>query len=277
MLAFHTLYSPLTSRPFMNNSAYAEYAPSEALKPFIYCFWTEKYPHTGTNLDNGRVLVVPDTCVDIIIELNQTRQKITGRLCGIFDQPFTAQQKRNGEVIETFAVRFHFWAVNLFFRINMKEIYNQSLDLEFLQKGWTSEFQGLFYLPTVRDKIAWMEAGLLKRLDEGLCNANLYNSIYHILNHSGGKTVKEICEYSCVSQRQMERLFLQNIGISMKRTANLVRYQNVWREAVLAKEFDVQSAVYRYGYADQSHLLREFKRFHGVTLEEAKRIAAISL
>lgn len=276
MLALHTLYSPLTSRPFMNNSAYAEYEPCAALKPFIYCFWAAECSDRGPNPDGEKVLVVPDTCVDIIIELNETRQKITGRLCGIFDEPYTAQQKSNGDAIKTFAIRFHFWAVSLFFRMNMKEIYNRSLDLEILEKDWGSDFQRLFYLPAVREKIAWMEACLLKRLDIGLCNTNLYNSVYHILNHSGCQTVKEICGYSCVSQRQMERLFLQNIGISMKRTANLVRYQNVWREAVLGKAFDVQSAVYRYGYADQSHLLREFKRFHGVTLEEAKRIAAIS-
>ncbi|MEY8531996.1 helix-turn-helix domain-containing protein [Blautia pseudococcoides] len=69
----------------------------------------------------------------------------------------------------------------------------------------------------------------------------------------GNISVKEICEYSCVSQRQMERLFLQNIGMSIKRTAGLIRYQNVWRDVVKQERFDVQDAVYRYGFSDQSN------------------------
>lgn len=56
----------------------------------------------------------------------------------------------------------------------------------------------------------------------------------------------------------------------MKRTASLVRYQNVWREIVGQKEFRIQDAVYRYGYSDQSHLLNEFRRFHGVWPDQAK-------
>ena len=85
--------------------------------------------------------------------------------------------------------------------------------------------------------------------------------------------MKEICEYSCVSQRQMERLFLKEVGLPIKRIAGMVRYQNVWREMVSSKEFNIQDAVYRYGYTDQAHLLKEFRRFHGMAPEEARRIA----
>ena len=35
----------------------------------------------------------------------------------------------------------------------------------------------------------------------------------------------------------------------------------------------VLDAVERFGYTDQSHLLREFKRFHGIPLTQARRIA----
>ena len=37
--------------------------------------------------------------------------------------------------------------------------------------------------------------------------------------------------------------------------------------------FSIQEAVSRYDYADQAHLLNEFKRFHGVSPKEAMRIA----
>ena len=58
-----------------------------------------------------------------------------------------------------------------------------------------------------------------------------------------------------------------------KKIASLVRYQNVWREIVTSESFNAQNAVYRYGYTDQAHLLKEFRRFHGTNPEGAKKIA----
>ena len=118
-----------------------------------------------------------------------------------------------------------------------------------------------------------MEEFLLRKLVSMEWKPDLYNSIHRILASSGRISVKEICEYSCVSQRQMERLFLKEVGLPIKRIAGMVRYQNVWREMVSSKEFNIQDAVYRYGYTDQAHLLKEFRRFHGMAPEEARRIA----
>lgn len=277
MLSFHTLYRPLTSRPFLSNASYMEYAPCSELRPYVVCFWGIEDGREGAGeAAVQKVLVIPDTCVDIIIEINHSRQQISGRLCGIQDSPIYVEQKRGCEAVTSFAVRFHFWAACLFLNLNMRELYNQMLDLELILPGCGREFEQLFYLESMGARIAWMEEYLRKMIYGGGGNPNLYNSIERILTSAGRITVKEICEYSCVSQRQMERLFRKEIGLSIKRTASLVRYQNVWRDMVRQGEFDVQEAVYRYGYADQSHLLNEFKRFHGTTPDQAKKIAFLN-
>lgn len=275
MLSFHTRYRPLTSRPFLSNASYREYAPCSALRPYVACFWGIESGEAKGNeeAEVQQVLVIPDTCMDIIIEINHSRQQITSRLCGIQDSPMYVEQRRGHEEVTSFAVRFHFWAASLFLKLNMRDMCNQVLDLEPILPECGRELQRLFYLDSMREKIAWMEDYLLKRVDEINGNPNLYNSIDHILTTSGRASVKEICQYSCVSQRQLERLFQREIGISIKRTASLVRYQNVWRDMVRLSSFDVQDAVYQYGYADQPHLLNEFKRFHGTTPDQARQIA----
>lgn len=273
MAALNTEYSPLTSRPYLRDSTYAEYPPCEALKPYIYCFWGNDENCREIKTEEKKVLVVPDTCVDIIFEINHTRQRITSRLCGIQDQPYYSRQSIRDERIATFAVRFHFWSIGHFFKLKMSELYNRALDMELIESDWNSFFQPLFYLFTMKERIQWMERYFLRRLDTHQFNCNLLNSVSYILTHSGSKTVKDICQYSSVSQRQMERLFKEHIGVSVKRTAGLVRYQNVWREIAFGKSFDIMEAVCRYGYSDQSHLLREFKRYHGVTPGEALKIA----
>lgn len=95
---------------------------------------------------------------------------------------------------------------------------------------------------------------------------DLLKPIGYLLRSKGRSRVKDISGYSSLSQRQSGRIFKQEIGISIKRTASLVHYQNVWREVI-------QEAAVRYGYADQSHLLGEFKRFHGLYPSQAKREA----
>lgn len=269
---FMTQYHPLTSRPFLRNRTYEEHPPCQALRPYIACFWSSE--GTGESGAGQRVLVIPDTCVDIIIETSRTGQRIRSRLCGIQDYSVMAGGQADGsEEIICFAVRFYFWAARLFLDLNLSDICNQTLDFDLIQPGCNSRFEALFYRQSVGEKIAWMESYLLGILNPGRYDHNLYNSIDYLLRTGGSAPVKDICSYSTVSQRQMERLFRRDIGISIKRTASLVRYQNVWREVVRQESFNVQEAVYRYGYADQSHLLNEFKRFHGLLPDQAKKKA----
>ncbi len=275
MLTFDKYFMPLTSRPFLAGPSYAEYTPCDALRPYISCFW-----EVGENAGVPHVLVIPDLCFDIIFELDRARQWMGIRLCGLMDGPMfvgdgteTASPKEAGVRWETFAVRFHFWALRLFLDMNLRDIYNRVISLDMVWPGCMEEFEPFFYMESTGRRIAWMEAFLMRRLNCGGYNPNYFNSVEHILKTAGRASVREICEASCVSQRQMERLFLREMGISIKRAASLVRYQNVWRNVVQHKQFDVQEAVYCYGYADQSHLLKEFKRFHGVTPEQAKRLA----
>ena len=303
ILAFETPYRPLTSRPFLSNSTYAEYLPGEALRPYVSCFWASgvsggeadvleaaateadvpeaEVPGAAvpgaagreTALLAGTVRVIPDTCMDIIIEINHTRQSISSRLCGIQDCTFMVEQGRGGDWVTKIAARFYFWSARLFLDLELGETANRVLDLELVQPGCNREFEPLFYHRSVEESISWLEGYLLERLETDRYNPNLYNSIDFLLRTGGNAVVKDICANSCVSQRQMERLFRQNIGLPIKRVASLVRYQNVWGEVVRRDRFEIMDAVHRYGYADQAHLLNDFKRFHGIWPEQARQAA----
>lgn len=271
MKQFTKLYHPITSRPFLSNSAYREYKPCQLLKPYIACYW-----RTGGGTQNEsekEVLVIPDTCIDILIHINQTKQKVTGHLCLIQDLPFLSKEENTPDTIMTFAIRFHFWAAGLFLKMDFRDTRNQHVELNMMDRDWAEFLERFLYLNTVEEWIAWTDEFLLKKQNQLAANTNLLNAVWEILNTRGQASVKEVCEYCSVSQRQVERQFLRDIGLPPKKLANLVRYQNVWWDMMKSDGFDVQNAVLRYGYTDQAHLLKEFKRFHGVTPEEARKIA----
>ena len=60
----------------------------------------------------------------------------------------------------------------------------------------------------------------------------------------------------------IERVFNENMGISPKSYFSLIRYQLLWQDMIFNKNFSVLDAVEEYGYTDQSHLLKDFKRKH---------------
>ncbi len=268
---FITQYHPLTARPFRRNKTYEEHIPCKQLRPYVACFWSsEGIEKSGAD---GLIRVIPDTCMDIIIEINYTKQSIKSRLCGIQDDTVMLEQGKEKEETVRFAVRFYFWAVRRFLNLDMSDLYNQTIDLDLLMPGCNVAFEELFYCRSFEDRITWMESYLLGIFNSEGYNPNLFNSIEYLLQSKGRAMVRDICGYSAVSQRQMQRLFNQEFGLSIKRTASLVRYQNVWREVILQEHFNIQKAVDRYGYTDQAHLLNDFKRFHGLYPSQAKQEA----
>ena len=69
-----------------------------------------------------------------------------------------------------------------------------------------------------------------------------------------------------VSERQLERRFLARIGVTPKRFATLRRFERAVARATAAPS--LTAAALDAGYYDQSHFIREFRRFVGASPRE---------
>ena len=97
---------------------------------------------------------------------------------------------------------------------------------------------------------------LLKKLSNRSINPSVLNSVVYAIRHSGKATVKNLADDNAVSNRKLERDFLSTTGVSPKQMVNLIRYQLLWQDAV-KRDFNVLDSVEKYGFFDQSHLLKE--------------------
>ena len=210
---FSTIYRPLTSRPFLSDDSYREMVPCRALRPYIACYWISKGFGADAGKKGGEILVIPDTCMDLIIKVDHGSQTVTGYLSALFDRPFTVKEKEADGAVTTFAIRFYFWAAHLFLDLDFKEAHNHTLDLRDLGADWVELFWQAFDRGDLERQTERIEAFLLKRLFWVEQNSNLFNSIHRIVHTAGNSSVKEICDYCCVSQRQMERIFSKEIGL----------------------------------------------------------------
>lgn len=268
------IYHPLTATPFKRNVFYTELSPCKELYSYIRCYWGTEYPLIQVESGTPE-LVIPDTCVDIIYYIDYTDNTVAGGFCGINDCSFYAHNSgATGHMTATFAIRFYAWSAYAFADDSLKSTVNGYFDVgsrfEWLDKMIKPQ---LLELKTLQGKASFVEKLLLKRLADAKENTVVNNTIQNILISKGFLDVSNLAKESFVSTRQLERLFHEYVGITPKKMSNLIRYQFLWRNILCEPDFDVLNAVHKYGYTDQSHLLREFKRYHSMGIHKARTIA----
>jgi transcriptional regulator GlxA family with amidase domain len=80
----------------------------------------------------------------------------------------------------------------------------------------------------------------------------------------GSATVAEVAERAFVSERQLERRFLELVGYGPKTLQRILRFQR-FLARVTRPEVSLAGAAALAGYADQAHLSRETRRLAGLT------------
>ena len=92
-------------------------------------------------------------------------------------------------------------------------------------------------------------------------NEKIIKAIDKIINHRGNIALKELEEYIDLSNRQLRRLFQNYLGYSPKKFCNIVRFFDLFKELMKNNGENLSSKAYEFGYCDQSHLNKEFKKF----------------
>lgn len=118
-----------------------------------------------------------------------------------------------------------------------------------------------------------MEPILLRHVRPEKIRPDLLNAVHTVLRADGRARVYDLCAYTAVSEKQLERLFHHHMGISPKAFSSLARYQLLWQDMILSPAFHILDAVEKFGYTDQSHLLKDFKRRHLMPPREAVAFA----
>lgn len=267
------MYHPVTASPFKCTNTYMELAPCDGLNPYIRCFWGSEKPYVKT--DAFYDIVVPDTCVDIIYNIDYTDNKITGGFCGVNDSSFCVSDECNqGHLVSTFAIRFYAWGAYAFSQDSLKDTLNGFYDISSRFHWLDIELgQRLFEINSLSERVHFVENLFLNRLLKVRENNLINGVIDNIILNKGTLSVEQLAKDSFISIRQLERQFNEYIGITPKKLNNLVRYQLLWNDILRNPDFNVLDAVYKYGYTDQPHLMREFKRYHTMDIKKAIQYA----
>lgn len=275
-MELYNIYRPITATPFKCCENYMEFEPCDVLKPYIRCFWgTERVVRQEKNDADVMGFVTPDTCMDIIFTVDFTNNKIESRFCGIDDRTFvTHNVSKENKTFFLFAIRFYAWGVSAFAEESMRDTKNAFFDAGYHFSKIKKEIEKqLFDVADIYQLIPLVEKVLLKHFNDKYKNQIVFQAISKILENKGNLLITELKREVIISNRQLERLFCEYVGVSPKSLASMVRYQYLWSDLVYNKNFNTLDAVYKYGYSDQAHLCHDFKKYHSISMADARKYA----
>ncbi len=257
------LYRPITSTPYLKSGDYCEIPPCRALAPYVCCFWGSE----SSDKDNATRLVIPDTCMDIIISVDHSNNTCTASFCALDDR--TYQSSIRESKVSTFGIRFYGWCAMLFTSESFRNTKNKAYSADDFFLGMTTELIDIVHrFDTLTERAGEAEKNLLRRLDTRRSSSDLMNVINDMITFQSRIKISDIARRNVISERKMQRLFEESVGVSPKTFSDLIRYQLVWQE-VSKGSADILDMVEKYGYTDQAHLLNDFRKRHGMTPKQA--------
>ena len=255
------LYNPIqpTVKQSADNVSYFEFLPEIKLQPFIYCYWQLKTTQTLSEQFNYRV--VADGCIDIYFELNNPIENYVMGFCKKFTE-FPLENTFN-----YVGVRFLPTMFPQLFRINASELSNRFEHLslvvphlsEYIKINF-NEKQPQEEIKTLLDNF-FLDQIIKTKIDH---DNRLYGAIEIILKNFGVLDVEKELSTG-ISTRQLRRLFEFYIGDTPKTFSKVVRFQNILKAKPSSQSLRQNKLFFDVGYYDQSHFIKEFKNFYGVT------------
>ncbi|TKC10157.1 AraC family transcriptional regulator [Pedobacter polaris] len=170
-----------------------------------------------------------------------------------------------------FGVSFFPHALHALFRIDASEITNETPDILALDK--TIIPQILLATTNNFERVTILSKYFYDRLFDGK-NDKIINDLIHqplIYQLSIDGNLGNISDYYNISERQMQRKFKQNVGVSPGKFFRLQKFEKALKLLPSIQYGTLTQLAYDLGYADQSHFISDFKSFSGLSPYEFMR------
>jgi AraC-like DNA-binding protein len=154
-----------------------------------------------------------------------------------------------------------------FFKLNMYEFTDHMVSFEELFGPWGVRLQTrVGDADDPQEKIALLQTGLTQLLlQDPKDYALLDHAVDLIARTHGMLPIRELAAHVGYTKRYLDVLFKDHVGLSPKSLASILRFQasyRVWTRQTSPTSFRNSLPAYYY---DQSHFIKEFKRYTGFT------------
>lgn len=250
---------PIPELAFMG---FQRWLPHPELRPFIECYWL----------------------VDAFLESERTENFYPDGGCGLIfnfaDALESDKQVLTRDVVQemrttvcptvfrgrllTLGVHFHPGGTGAFFDIPAREWPLSSISVDTLDATFGNLYDDLGNLKNHGARLSYLDRVFRKKLRERT-DLSLVKGFRSLITRYPDQRIGTIADKLGVSHRQLERVFLDQVGLTPMKILQLTRVSTA-RD--LLKKMDTHSLSFigqELGYYDQGHFIREFKRVMGMT------------
>lgn len=227
-----------------NTKQYRQIEPPESLDDFIRFFWT--FSHNDKDFD---YIVLPDACFDLLMDFEQGELKHIF-LTGIWTKPQRVKVTK-GTVL--FAARFKLPAAEYLFQRELKTLLDSMTEIP--EDFWGSEKINSKNFEAFTEHLSELLLSRLKSQEIDRRKIGLFDLIYKQQCYY----VDELAAKTNWSSRQINRYFTRQFGFPLKKFLNMSRCFESYKGMANGDLYPSAN------YADQSHFIKEVKRFTNAT------------
>ncbi|MEN7550123.1 helix-turn-helix domain-containing protein [Rapidithrix thailandica] len=250
---------------------YLEFTPSAQLQHLIESYWISE---TFEGVHAHKIL--PDGCMDILFNLGEEiHSEALGQVSSIpkYGVSIVGMMTRFSEISmkpqgKALGIRFRPGQFSKLTGIPLSHFRNELINAnEILPKIQNLPFEQLFQLTDPRQQIRLLEQEFYNTFQVHIPGKNsLVTSVTDfILEASSPVKVQETAKVHGISVRQLERVFQNQVGVTAKEFASIIRFKRTLRQIALQPEKSLLHIAFENGYYDHAHLTREFKKFSGIS------------
>lgn len=247
---------------------YREHIPCPELIPYVECFWELRDDAHEEHTQPERIL--PDGCFELVLNFGEAFKRFHSDGSVELQPPalMVGQMTRHVMIqptgrIDLLGIRFHPGGAFPFFKFPQSELTDRILNIE-EAIPFSEMFSELYDQPAAHSRKKIIETWLctLLRSNKNDCRLT-QRAAQAILAHNGVIILKTFRQNLSVSERQLERVFKDQVGLSPKMFARIIRFQSIFRALESESPANWSPLAFECGYYDQSHFLRDFKAFAG--------------
>ncbi|HMR91744.1 MAG TPA: helix-turn-helix domain-containing protein [Chitinophagaceae bacterium] len=249
--------------------SYKQYPVHPSLKNWIRYFWSyDVYTshvhalHIRSFADRYPRLIFQDIRMFSPIKDASGAAKPVCYLSGIDTAPVDAFWDSR---FSHFGVSFQPHALHTIFGINAAELTNQMPCIQLLEKN---EMPGrLLKAKTHEERARLLNRYFYSKIAIAKPDA-IINDLFagkRAGKLDSGEGLAAIAKHYQISERQVQRRFRQNTGVSARKFARMAKFEKSLQALSTARYGSLTRLAYSLDYADQSHFASDFKLFSGLT------------
>src|SRR5688572_760222 len=246
---------------------YQQLSPPPQLKNYIRYFWVLESDTVGQS--EKKLLCLADGCPGIVFQnsslgsfpdpSDEHRPQVF-----LYGQTVKPTELNLGDQFKTVGICFYPYALKSMFGFDASELTNSCVDLTLLLNNFK---EPLLNASSLTHQVEIFSTHLDRHIQKSRYRVDhaTERALNEIVQAKGNLPLRDLQRNLNLSERGFQRRFNQHVGISPKLFSRVCKFQAALGQLKNNNYANLSDVAFDNGYADQSHFIRSFKEFAGLS------------